>query len=169
MTKTPESLLDRLRQLLDQEAWERFLSLYTPLLYAWVRCVGSQDQDAADLVQEVFVTLVQVLPTFRFARWPGTGDLGERLEVAGHCRIQRRVQAIEFPVEIGGSFQPGTEVVAALPPHLLAGLAQGRREAVPVSPRWPLQSCNRREQFRDRCKPLPSRDASGCGVWTRRR
>jgi RNA polymerase sigma-70 factor (ECF subfamily) len=66
MTKTPASLLERLRQPVEPEAWDRFVSLYTPLIYAWGRHVGLQDQDAADLVQEVFVKLVQVMPTFRY-------------------------------------------------------------------------------------------------------
>jgi RNA polymerase sigma-70 factor (ECF subfamily) len=81
MTKTPPSLLERIRQPLDAEAWDRFVSLYTPLIYAWGRHVGLQDQDAADLVQEVFVTLVQVLPNFAydphkgFRRWLRTVTL----------------------------------------------------------------------------------------------
>jgi RNA polymerase sigma-70 factor (ECF subfamily) len=81
MTRTPASLLERLRHPLDGEAWDRFVSLYTPLIYAWGRHVGLQDQDAADLVQEVFVTLVQVLPNFTsephkgFRRWLRTVTL----------------------------------------------------------------------------------------------
>jgi RNA polymerase sigma-70 factor (ECF subfamily) len=66
MTKTPSSLLERLRVPFEAEAWERFVSLYTPLIYAWGRQVGLQEQDAADLVQEVFVKLMQVLPTFTY-------------------------------------------------------------------------------------------------------
>jgi RNA polymerase sigma-70 factor (ECF subfamily) len=68
MTRTPSSLLERLRQPFEPEAWERFVSLYTPLIYSWGRRVGLQEQDAADLVQEVFVTLLQVLPTFTYDR-----------------------------------------------------------------------------------------------------
>src|SRR5713101_367175 len=68
MTKTPSSLLERLRQPFEPEAWGRFVSLYTPLIYSWGRRVGLQEQDAADLVQEVFVTLLQVLPTFTYDR-----------------------------------------------------------------------------------------------------
>jgi RNA polymerase sigma-70 factor (ECF subfamily) len=68
MTKTPSSLLERLRQSFDPQAWGRFVSLYTPLIYSWGRRVGLQEQDAADLVQEVFVTLLQVLPTFDYDR-----------------------------------------------------------------------------------------------------
>jgi RNA polymerase sigma-70 factor (ECF subfamily) len=68
MTTTPASLLDRLRQPFDPEAWARLVALYTPLIYSWGRRVGLQDQDAADLVQDVFVTLLQVLPTFNYER-----------------------------------------------------------------------------------------------------
>ena len=53
MTQTPVSLLERLRQPGDQEAWQRFVELYGPLIYAWSRRAGLQDQDAADLVQDV--------------------------------------------------------------------------------------------------------------------
>jgi RNA polymerase sigma factor (sigma-70 family) len=70
MTKTPSSLLERLRQPFEPEAWGRFVSLYTPLIYSWGRRVGLQESDAADLVQEVFVTLLQVLPTFTYDRRP---------------------------------------------------------------------------------------------------
>lgn len=68
MTKTPASLLERLRQPFEPEAWARFVALYTPLMYAWGRRAGLQEQDAADLVQDVFVTLLQVLPTFTYDR-----------------------------------------------------------------------------------------------------
>jgi RNA polymerase sigma-70 factor, ECF subfamily len=82
MTKTPASLLERLREPFEPEAWERFVSLYTPLLYTWGRQVGLQEQDTADLVQDVFVKLVKVLPTFTyhahkggFRRWLRTVTL----------------------------------------------------------------------------------------------
>jgi RNA polymerase sigma-70 factor (ECF subfamily) len=39
--------------------------LYTPLLFSWARRCGETEHDAADLVQEVFVTLLQNLPTFQ--------------------------------------------------------------------------------------------------------
>jgi RNA polymerase sigma-70 factor (ECF subfamily) len=66
MTKTPSSLLDRLRQPSDPAAWDRFVALYTPLIYAWARGVGLQESDAADLVQDVFLTLLRVLPSFTY-------------------------------------------------------------------------------------------------------
>lgn len=63
---TPVSLLDRLRQPLAHAAWTRFAELYTPLIYSWARRAGLPAQDAADLVQDVFVTLLQKLPDFTY-------------------------------------------------------------------------------------------------------
>lgn len=68
MTDTSASLLERLRQPFNADARARFVSLYTPLISAWGRRVGLQESDAAALVQEVFVTLVRVLPTFAYDR-----------------------------------------------------------------------------------------------------
>jgi RNA polymerase sigma-70 factor (ECF subfamily) len=68
MNTTSVSLLDRLRQPGEQDAWTRFVLLYTPLLYAWTHRLGLQDPDAADLVQDVFAMLVQKLPEFQYDR-----------------------------------------------------------------------------------------------------
>lgn len=68
MTQTPASLLQRLRQPFDPDDWARFVSLYTPLLYAWSRRIGLQEPDAADLVQEVLLKLLRLLPTFAYDR-----------------------------------------------------------------------------------------------------
>jgi RNA polymerase sigma-70 factor (ECF subfamily) len=65
---TPASLLERLRQPTDQEAWGRFVDLYGPLIYSWGRHAGLQDPDTADLVQDVLLALVQALPNFTYDR-----------------------------------------------------------------------------------------------------
>jgi RNA polymerase sigma-70 factor (ECF subfamily) len=66
MNTTPASLLERLRRSDDPTAWDRFVDLYTPLLYYWGRRAGLQEPDVADLVQDVFQILVQKLPTFNY-------------------------------------------------------------------------------------------------------
>lgn len=66
MHTTPPTLLERLRQPGADDAWARFVELYTPLLYAWARRVGLCGQDAEDLVQDVMTTLVQKLPEFTY-------------------------------------------------------------------------------------------------------
>jgi RNA polymerase sigma-70 factor (ECF subfamily) len=68
MYTTSTSLLGRLRQPGEQEAWVRFVKLYTPLLYSWARRVGLQPEDAADLVQDVLTTLVRKMPEFTYDR-----------------------------------------------------------------------------------------------------
>ena len=64
MESTSYSLLLRLRRPGEQAAWQRFIDLYTPLLYFWACRMGLRAQDAADLVQDVFVILLQKLATF---------------------------------------------------------------------------------------------------------
>jgi RNA polymerase sigma-70 factor (ECF subfamily) len=68
MEPTPASLLVRLRTAPSPEAWQRFVDLYTPLLYFWACRMGLQASDAADLVQDVFALLVQKLPEFDYDR-----------------------------------------------------------------------------------------------------
>ncbi len=53
LPNTQPSLLVRLRDPRDREAWERFVDLYAPLVYGFVRKRGLQDADAADLTQDV--------------------------------------------------------------------------------------------------------------------
>src|SRR5262245_11517331 len=67
MHTTSVSLLARLRRPGEQqESWQRFVQLYTPLLFHWARKLGLSAEDAADLVQEVLVLLVQKLPEFQY-------------------------------------------------------------------------------------------------------
>lgn len=66
METTSPSLLERLRRPDDQQAWEQFTRLYTPLLLDWARGRGLQEHDAADLVQDVLTTLIQQLPSFTY-------------------------------------------------------------------------------------------------------
>jgi RNA polymerase sigma-70 factor (ECF subfamily) len=68
MNTTSVSLLEKLRQPTDSAAWDRFVDLYTPLLFYWGRRAGLQSADAADLVQDVFEVLVRKLPEFEYDR-----------------------------------------------------------------------------------------------------
>jgi RNA polymerase sigma-70 factor (ECF subfamily) len=52
--QTRASLLVRLRDGHDREAWRQFVDLYAPLVYGFARRRGLQDADAADLMQDVF-------------------------------------------------------------------------------------------------------------------
>jgi|SRR5581483_6641490 len=68
MSTTPLTLLERLRTSSDPAAWRRFVELYTPLLFAWARRLGLREAEAADLVQDVFLHLLNKLPAFVYDR-----------------------------------------------------------------------------------------------------
>jgi RNA polymerase sigma-70 factor (ECF subfamily) len=54
---TRHSLLVRLRDLKDAEAWGQFVDLYAPVLHGFYRKRGLQDADAADLTQQVLESI----------------------------------------------------------------------------------------------------------------
>jgi len=68
MHTTPRTLLEQLKQPRQAAAWDRFVDLYTPLLYYWARRLGLRAEEARDLVQDVFLILVRELPEFTYDR-----------------------------------------------------------------------------------------------------
>ena len=92
----------------DEAAWGWFVDLYAPLLFAWARRCAETEHDAADLVQEVFVTLLQTLPTLEhqragsFRRWLRTllvNKLRDRIRRQERHKkaLQERSPAVESP------------------------------------------------------------------------
>lgn len=75
MDSTSISLLQRLRDPREHSAWERFIDIYTPLIFYWAKQRGLATVDATDLVQDVLLTLVQRIGDFdpegqgRFRGW----------------------------------------------------------------------------------------------------
>jgi len=91
MLSTSVTLLQRVRQRDDQAAWERFVSLYTPLLFRWALRAGLNESDAADLVQDVLLLLMNELPTFEYDPQRGTFRGWLKTLTINKCReIQRR-------------------------------------------------------------------------------
>ena len=66
MTTTSPSLLRRLREPNDAEAWEQFVRLYAPLIFRSAKSTGATDDTAAEIVQEVMAVLVVKLRTFEY-------------------------------------------------------------------------------------------------------
>jgi RNA polymerase sigma-70 factor (ECF subfamily) len=78
------SLLVRVKAR-DEEAWKRFVHLYSPLVYRWCQRKGLQDADAADVVQEVFKTVAGSIDGFHRDR---EGDsLRAWLRTITHTRV----------------------------------------------------------------------------------
>ncbi len=64
--QTRASLLLKLRDPDDEQAWSDFVTLYAPLIHAYLRKRGVQDADAADLTQEVLQTVSQQAHAFDY-------------------------------------------------------------------------------------------------------
>src|SRR5262245_38664286 len=63
---TRPSLLLRLRDVEDMEAWREFVRLYTPLVFGHCRRQVLQEADAADVAQEVMRVAAQAMPKFQY-------------------------------------------------------------------------------------------------------
>lgn len=93
MTESPTtrvSLLMRLRDRTDGDAWAEFVDLYAPLVYALGRRHGLQDADAADLTQEVLRTVARVAG--RFAYDPARGSFRGWLLTVARNQLRKWLQ-----------------------------------------------------------------------------
>jgi len=108
---TSRSLLARV-QADEAQAWERLVNLYAPLVLHWCRARGLQDQDAADVVQEVFRSVVAHVGGFRKERAADTfrGWLRRITQNKLHDHFRRRGREARG---VGGS--SGQERLAQLP------------------------------------------------------
>jgi RNA polymerase sigma-70 factor (ECF subfamily) len=72
---TSQTLLNRVRSPLDQEAWNEFVERYGRRIYGWCRQWGLQEADAEDVTQDVLLRLASKLrgfaydPARRFRGW----------------------------------------------------------------------------------------------------
>ncbi|MBC7817142.1 MAG: sigma-70 family RNA polymerase sigma factor [Planctomycetaceae bacterium] len=66
--ETRPSLVLRLREARDQQAWTEFVALYEPLLLRLMRQRGLQEADARDVTQQVIVAVCQAVE-----RWESDG------------------------------------------------------------------------------------------------
>src|SRR5262245_7400617 len=64
---TSRSLLERVRDDATA-AWDRLVGLYAPLVFHWCRRWDLQEQDAADVFQEVFQSVAAHITGFRKSR-----------------------------------------------------------------------------------------------------
>src|SRR5437867_4384911 len=93
---TSSSLINRVKAD-EAGAWDRLVTLYAPLLYHWCRRWKLQEEDLADVFQEVFKTLVVRIGAFRRERESDTfrGWLWTitRSKVLDHFRSRRPAEA----------------------------------------------------------------------------
>lgn len=77
--KTRNSLILRLKEPADAEAWLQFCEIYEPLILRIAKSRGLQDADACDLTQDVFVRIAKSVQRWQpdpqkgsFRGWIGT-------------------------------------------------------------------------------------------------
>jgi RNA polymerase sigma-70 factor (ECF subfamily) len=106
MQTTPASLLDRLCQPGQEEAWARFAALLTPLLRCWAGPpgYGLPPADADDLIGDVLADLVRKLPGF--ADTPGRSFLPWLRRVFHDKWVERRRNAVSRAAGSSGSSPP---------------------------------------------------------------
>ena len=63
---TRPSLLVRIRDLENGDAWKEFVEIYTPLIFGYCPKHGLQEADAADVAQEVMRVAAQAIPEFEY-------------------------------------------------------------------------------------------------------
>lgn len=64
--QTHASLLVELRDVQNSAAWERFVDLYTPLVFQFLRKRGLQPADSSDVAQEVMRTVARSIQRFEY-------------------------------------------------------------------------------------------------------
>ena len=69
---TRPSLLVRIKDPRDREAWDQFVDIYAPLVYQMARRRGLQDADAADLTQDVLRSVSGAVGRLDYDRRKGT-------------------------------------------------------------------------------------------------
>lgn len=71
LRKTRASLLIRVRNPADTQAWTEFHALYSPLLYQYARARGLGEQDAEDVRSACYEVLIRQLPHFNYDQQKG--------------------------------------------------------------------------------------------------
>src|SRR5262245_49664169 len=69
---TRASLLVRIRDGRDHEAWGQFVELYAPVVYGFARKRGLQDADAADVMQDVLRSVASAADRLNYDPSRGT-------------------------------------------------------------------------------------------------
>ena len=66
LVPTRLTLIERLRDLDDQDSWQEFFDIYWKLIYCAAIKTGLSDQEAEDVVQETITGVAHRMPTFRY-------------------------------------------------------------------------------------------------------
>ena len=103
MHTTSITLIERLRCCDDERAWERFVHLYTPMIYRWAMRMELSHDVATDLVQEVLTLMVCKLPQFRYDETKSFRGWLRQVTLNRYRELVRRKKICTVPAD-GGQF-----------------------------------------------------------------
>lgn len=87
---TRSSVLKAVADTENEAAWSRFFNLYAGFVFSIARSKGLKDADADDVVQNVFMDLARMMPTFTYDR--AKGKFRSYLIALVHWRIKDRLR-----------------------------------------------------------------------------
>ncbi|MCU0772479.1 MAG: sigma-70 family RNA polymerase sigma factor [Verrucomicrobia bacterium] len=102
---TSPRLLLQLRDLGDQEAWNRFVQLYAPLILGFCRRHKLQDADAWDITQEVFASVCAAIGRFDYT--PARGKFRSWLLTVTRRKLTDHFRRLERCPEAWRPVAPG--------------------------------------------------------------
>lgn len=98
---TSNTLLSQIRSR-DPAAWQRFSSIYGPIIFAWARRAGLDEHEACDAMQDVFKAVFVSIDHFRKAR-PEDRFRDWLWTITRRRSIDRLRKKGKTPVAVGGS------------------------------------------------------------------
>jgi RNA polymerase sigma factor (sigma-70 family) len=66
MDSTRQTLIERVRDISNERAWEEFYSTYWGVILRYARKLGLSESGAQDVLQETMIALIRTLPTFQY-------------------------------------------------------------------------------------------------------
>jgi RNA polymerase sigma-70 factor (ECF subfamily) len=120
-TFTSVTLLLRLRDLSDKQAWEDFVERYVPKIYGWCRRNRLQEADAADVTQEVLGKLVSAMRKFDYN--PDRGSFRGWLKTVTNNAVRDFASSYKKHGRGSGDSQVNAALASIADPSALAELA----------------------------------------------
>ncbi len=119
-TPTSGTMLRRLRDFSDREAWVEFVEQYTPRIYGWCRRWQLQESDAADITQEVLGKLVKALRSFDYDS--GQGSFRGWLKTVTNNAVRDFLDEMRRPGRGRGDTHSSAILVALQAPEAISEL-----------------------------------------------
>jgi len=99
---TSASLLDSLRLHAKGNSWQTLVELYSPLMRGWLIRNGAALSDVDDIVQDVLIRVVRLIPDFRLEPRPGSFRSWLR-SITVNCLREHARRRRKQPAAQGGS------------------------------------------------------------------